>query len=150
MVNDNSIFRHMSNNRKEDAERAAAMFKALSNPQRLQIFLRLATCCVADGSISVENEELRLCVGDLGEDLGISASTVSHHLKELRNSGLMEVERKGQRIECWITSGTLQFLADFFGVHLVASQGCTSADRCCSSTIDVKPKSKVKKQLKEG
>ena len=53
------------------------------------------------------------CVGDLGADLGLAPSTVSHHLKELRRAGLMEVERRGQRIECWVSEDTLKLLASF-------------------------------------
>ncbi len=90
------------------------MFKALSNPQRLRIFLKLAECgcsteCVAsdDGSAP--------CVGDLGENLGIVQSTVSHHIKELRQSGLMQVERRAQKIECWANADALRTLAAFFG-----------------------------------
>jgi ArsR family transcriptional regulator len=59
-------------------------------------------------------EGLRCCVGDLGKDLGLAASTVSHHIKELRNSGLMQVERKGQRIECRMSGDTMKLLTSFF------------------------------------
>lgn len=87
------------------------MFKALSNPQRLRIFLTLTKCCA---SCEATEEGMRRCVGDLGEDLDVGPSTVSHHMKELRQSGLVCVERRGQKVECWVNSDALQVLSAFF------------------------------------
>ena len=109
-----SIFQSMSKYRTCDVDRLTAMFKALSNPQRLRIFLKLVSCCGPSGCCSGEANDLRRCVGDLGRNLGLAASTVSHHIKELRHAGLMQVERRGQRIECWISPDTLHRLAAFF------------------------------------
>ena len=39
---------------------------------------------------------------------------MSHHLKELRQAGLMHVERHGRRIDCWASRETLERLASFF------------------------------------
>jgi len=89
------------------------MFKALSSPQRLRIFLRLASCC-SGATCEVTLEGMRRCVGDLGEDLEVSASTLSHHLKELRQAGLMKTERRGKQIECWISEDALDELTAFF------------------------------------
>ena len=90
------------------------MFKALSNPHRLRIFLNLVSSCSAKNRCQATNEAIRSCVGDLGRDLGLAASTVSHHLKELRQAGLMKVERQGQKVECWISEERIRELADFF------------------------------------
>ncbi len=111
------IFRLMSNNRENNIEKFAEMFKALSNPNRLRIFLRLISCCVP-GVIthikdSVESEGCA-CVGDLGKDLGIVPSTISHHIKELRQAGLIHMERRGQKVECSIAPETLMALKNFF------------------------------------
>ena len=93
----------------------AGMFKALSNPQRLRMFVRLATsCCVPGGSSSPSETVSSCCVGDLGADVELAASTVSHHLKELRQAGLMHVRRRGQRVNCWVSEETLRQLASFF------------------------------------
>ena len=54
------------------------------------------------------------CVGELGQDLGIGLSTISHHIKELRRAGLIRMERRGQKIECWIDPETLAAVRDFF------------------------------------
>jgi ArsR family transcriptional regulator len=104
----------MSKYRKRDVDRFASIFKALSHPQRLRIFLKLIARCLPEGRCETSVEGMRCCVGDLGKDLGLAASTVSHHIKELRSSGLMHVERRGRKIECWISGSTLQLLASFF------------------------------------
>jgi len=103
----------MSKHRTYDIDRLADAFRALSNPQRLRILLKLADCCGPRGRCGARDGGMTRCVGDLGADLGLAPSTVSHHLKELRQAGLMEVERRGQRIECWVSEDTLKLLASF-------------------------------------
>ena len=90
------------------------MFKALANPQRLRIFLRLASCC-APSCCSGDAAKVRRCAGEVGADLGLAASTVSHHLKELRQAGLMRIQRRGQKVECWLAAEALDALRSFFG-----------------------------------
>ena len=99
----------MSNNTSDKLEKYAGIFKALSNPNRLKIFISLATCCKPGTVTSISAEtasEGCACVGELGKDLDIVASTISHHMKELRQAGLVRMERRGQRIECWIDPET--------------------------------------------
>ncbi len=64
---------------RDDAERLAARFKALADPARVAIVNRLA------GAEDVCVCEFRL---------GLSQPTVSHHLRILREAGLIEVARK--------------------------------------------------------
>lgn len=90
----------------------ARSFKALSHPHRLAIFLRLAQCC-REQDCDAETCST-LCVGELGAGLGIGASTVSHHLKELQQAGLVSTRRCGQSIECWVAEATLDDLSHFF------------------------------------
>lgn len=59
------------------------MFKALGDPVRLRLFSNIAS---AEGS--------EACVCDI-QDVGVSQPTVSHHLKKLREAGLLESERRG-------------------------------------------------------
>ena len=111
------IIRYMSNNRDNDIEKFADMFKALSNPNRLKIFMRLTSCCQPGTVTSINpttGEAGCACVGELGQDLGIVPSTISHHIKELRQSGLIRMERRGQKIECFIDPETLEALQKFF------------------------------------
>lgn len=58
---------------------------------------------------------MRLCIGQLGEDLDISPSTLSHHIKELNRTGLVRMGRRGKQVECWVDSQTLEQLSAFFG-----------------------------------
>ena len=116
------IFRNMSNSRDEQIENYAEMFKALSNPNRLKIFLRLAAlcmpgCCMPEVPVDISKEmqsEGCACVGDLGKDLDIVASTISHHIKELREAGLINVSRRGQHMNCWVDPGVVRNLMEFF------------------------------------
>lgn len=105
------ILRHMSN---FALEQVAEMFKALSNPNRLSIFLRLISCC-PPGTRYRDEDQGRRYVGELGKELNIVPSTVSHHVKELRRAGLIRVERHGKNIECWVDETALTALADLLG-----------------------------------
>jgi ArsR family transcriptional regulator len=62
----------------------AEAFKALADPVRLQLLNLIAT---ADGG--------EACACDLVEPVGKSQPTVSHHLKVLREAGLVEGEKRG-------------------------------------------------------
>jgi ArsR family transcriptional regulator len=95
-----------------DPQRFAEIFKALSNPHRLKIFMRLACSC-AEGAACNSDDQICECVGVLGKDLGIAQSTVSHHLKELHRSGLIKMKRRGQSIECWVDTEILNELLAF-------------------------------------
>jgi ArsR family transcriptional regulator len=107
----------MSKRRDKNIKKFAEIFKALSNPNRLKIFLRLVSCCnpgtITSINSSVEPEGCA-CVGELGQDLGIVPSTISHHIKELRQAGLIRMERRGQKIECWVDPETIAALKGFF------------------------------------
>src|SRR4051812_23210410 len=65
-----------------DRDALAAAFKALADPARIAIINKLAG---AD----------EVCVCDLNDGLELSQPTVSHHLKKLRDAGLVTVERRG-------------------------------------------------------
>jgi ArsR family transcriptional regulator len=83
----------------EDAERAAGMFKALGDPVRLRLFSNVAS---ADGG--------EACVCDI-QDVGVSQPTVSHHLKKLREAGLLESERRGTWVYYRVAPGVLAVMA---------------------------------------
>ncbi|MEV8625324.1 metalloregulator ArsR/SmtB family transcription factor [Streptomyces sp. NPDC051079] len=65
-----------------DADRLAAVFKALSDPVRLRLLSRVASHPAGEA-----------CVCDIA-DVGVSQPTVSHHLKKLREAGLLTSERR--------------------------------------------------------
>jgi ArsR family transcriptional regulator len=106
----------MSNNQKIHLERLADIFKALSNPNRLKIFLKLSTCC-RPGTVGIykTNTEVdSMFIGDLGKELSVGKPTVSHHIKELRRVGIIRTERRGQNIACWIDPDIIDQLRVFF------------------------------------
>jgi len=105
----------MSNNKKDNIEKFSEIFKALSNPNRLKIFLRLVSCCVPGTVWSFEPKDIT-CVGDVAKGLEIVPSTVSHHIKELRQAGLIKMRRSGQKTECWVDPEVLKELEGFFQV----------------------------------
>jgi ArsR family transcriptional regulator len=115
----------MSNYQKDDVHRFAEVFKALSNPNRLHIFLRLVACC-PPGTKCISDAAGQRCVGELGQDLEIDPSTVSHHLKELRRSGLIRMERRGKNMLCWVDQETIlavaTFLTDYSTIDTVREQ----------------------------
>ncbi len=96
-----------------DFQTHAERFKALANPHRLALFRRLSTCCPPGTSCSTE-DAVRHCVGELGEGLEIAPSTLSHHLKELNRAGLVQMQRRGKNVECWVDPIVLKELAGFF------------------------------------
>lgn len=103
----------MSNYRNRQIKRVSGMLKALCNPHRLRIFQRLCTCCPPGTKCEGKGSVLP-CVGEVGKDLGIAPSTLSHHLKELKNAGLIEMERNGQNIQCCVDPDVLKELSGFF------------------------------------
>lgn len=71
----------------EAAPTLAKAFSALGDPVRLRLVSLLMT---ADGG--------EVCACDLVEPVGKSQPTVSHHLKVLREAGLVTATRRGQNI----------------------------------------------------
>ncbi|HZR95700.1 MAG TPA: metalloregulator ArsR/SmtB family transcription factor [Gaiellaceae bacterium] len=65
-----------------DAELLAARFKALADPTRVAIVNRLAAAP-------------EVCVCDLNAAFDLSQPTISHHLKVLRDAGLVASTRRG-------------------------------------------------------
>ena len=78
----------------QDRERVVKALKALSNENRMAIFEQIRTGH-GRGRLDADN---RLSVCTVAEKFDISLSTISHHIKELRSSGLVHCERRGQSI----------------------------------------------------
>lgn len=103
----------MSKYKTIDSVELSAMFKALSNPNRLLIFQRLLGCCEL-GTVCSPEDINGYCVGELGEDISVAPSTLSHHIKELQHAGLITTQRKGKNVECFIDPAKVQTLKTFF------------------------------------
>jgi ArsR family transcriptional regulator len=82
----------------EAAERLARGFKALADPTRVAIVNRLA------GSGEV-------CVCELVDDFELSQPTISHHLKILRESGLVDSRRRATWAYYRLVPGAVEALA---------------------------------------
>lgn len=71
-----------------DARRLAGWFAVLADPTRLRLLSLMAARGEVCGSC------------DLVEELGVSQPTVSHHLRILREAGLVESYKKGRYVYC--------------------------------------------------
>lgn len=105
----------MSNYKAENSTDIAPLFKALSNPNRLRIFQRLLGCCTPGTVCSVETLN-SYCVSELGQDLAVAPSTLSHHIKELQTAGLIKTRRRGKNIDCFVDTEKVAQLKAFFSV----------------------------------
>jgi ArsR family transcriptional regulator len=87
-----------------DAAVLAQRFAALADPARLRLLSLIAA--QADGEV---------CACDLVEPLGRSQPTVSHHLKVLREAGLIEGDRRGTWVWYRVVPGGMRDLRDALG-----------------------------------
>lgn len=89
----------------------ARLFKALSNEIRLEI---LKAVCEEGISGTLEGRkpcvEMCSCVGDIVQRFQLAPSTISHHIKELAQAGLVKVQRKGQFIRVFPNPEALKVL----------------------------------------
>lgn len=88
------------------------MFKALSNPHRLWILVKIVEGLRIRPSASASDGEVNACQRDMAQNLGLAKSTVSHHFKELRDSGLIDMKREGKRVTFQVRSEGLSMLRD--------------------------------------
>jgi ArsR family transcriptional regulator len=82
------------------AERLAHIFKALSDPARIRL---LSLIAAADGG--------EACICDLTGPVALSQPTVSHHMKQLVDAGLVTREQRGKWAYYRVASDALQALA---------------------------------------
>lgn len=117
-----------------DENELARRFKALGDPTRLRIFALLRDCCQP---VALENDgAVRPAEGPtVGEvccrltGAGKITSTLSAHIKELRDAGLIVCEKRGKYVVCAVDPRALTALAAFFGPSEAASQEKTNG--CC-------------------
>jgi ArsR family transcriptional regulator len=83
------------------AAQIARVFKALSDPHRVQLLSLIA---------AADNGEA--CVCDLTDPVGLAQPTVSHHMKQLAEAGLVTREQRGKWAYYRVVDGTLQRAAD--------------------------------------
>jgi ArsR family transcriptional regulator len=105
----------------DEITRFADMFSAMGTGPRLRI-MRLLLSAHPDG----------LVVGDIGNDLGIAASTLSHHLEKLKNEGLVKVRREGTYLWYSANAEVLQELLGFLYAE------------CCTRNKAIEPQAIVR------
>ncbi len=100
----------------DEITRFADMFSAMGTGPRLRI-MRVLLSSYPEGMV----------VGDIGNDLGIAASTLSHHLDKLKNEGLVRVRREGTYLWYSANEEALRELLGFLYAE------------CCTRNKAVKP-----------
>ncbi|MCO6003999.1 metalloregulator ArsR/SmtB family transcription factor [Actinoallomurus purpureus] len=95
-----------------EAEELAPLFKAIGDPVRLRL-LSLIAC----------HEGGEACVCDLTAAFDLTAPTISHHLKVLKQAGLIDSERRGTWVYYWINPGVLARLSALLGPQAQALVG---------------------------
>lgn len=88
----------------DDAVRISPLLKALADPVRLRLLSLVASH--ADGEA---------CVCDLQEAFDLSQPTISHHLKVLHESGLLDRSKRGVWVYYRVRSNALTDLATLLG-----------------------------------
>jgi DNA-binding transcriptional ArsR family regulator len=109
--------------RPEQVTRYADRFAALGAEPRLQI-VRLLLSAHPDGMVA----------GDIQGELGIGASTLSHHLEKLKNEDLVTVVREGTYLRYRANAEALRELLAFLYAE------------CCTRSGLVEPATIVRKQ----
>lgn len=87
----------------------AKIFKALGDPVRLRLLSMIASRSGGE-----------VCVCDLTPAFDLSQPTISHHLKLLRQAGLIDCERRGTWVYYWVLPDTLDRLSDFLATTQTA------------------------------
>ena len=86
------------------AESVAPLLKALADPVRLRLV-----------SLVAAHEDGEACVCDLTEAFDLSQPTISHHLKVLHETGLLDRTKRGVWVYYKVRTDTLQHLAALIG-----------------------------------
>ena len=87
-----------------EAEDVSVLLKAIADPVRLRL-LSLIAC----------HEGGEACVRDLTAAFDVTGPTISHHLKVLREAGLIGSQRRGTWVYYWINPAMLARLSALLG-----------------------------------
>lgn len=96
-----------------NSKKMARVMKALSNPNRLDLYLEILKKCEASFTT-----ECREClVSDIMGSFKIGAPTISHHLKELADADLITTERKGKFLVARINEKTIEDVGGILSIR---------------------------------
>lgn len=90
----------------------AVKLKALADPVRLQLFSAIASHAGGEA-----------CVCDISAGVDVSQPTVSHHLKVLRDAGLLTSERRASWVYYAVVPEALASLSVLLGATAGAAEG---------------------------
>ncbi|MGI5487534.1 ArsR/SmtB family transcription factor [Microtetraspora malaysiensis] len=93
-----------------EAAELVPLFKAIADPVRLRL-LSLIAC----------HEGGEACVCDLTVAFDLTPPTISHHLKVLKQAGLIDSERRGTWVYYWINPSMLERLSVVLGPGVAAT-----------------------------
>jgi ArsR family transcriptional regulator, arsenate/arsenite/antimonite-responsive transcriptional repressor len=94
----------------DEAERLAKLFKALGDPTRVRLLSMIAA-----------TEGGEACICDLTAPVGLSQPTVSHHMKQLVDAGLVTRDQRGKWAYYAVVDEALEFLSASLGSRKVAA-----------------------------
>ena len=92
-----------------EAAELAQAFKAIGDPVRLQLLSMIASH--AGGEV---------CVCDLTPAFDLTGPTISHHLRVLREAGLIDHERRGTWVYYWAVPAKLAALSQLLDIPVPA------------------------------
>jgi predicted transcriptional regulator len=99
----------------EEQNRLAIMLKALAHPARIAILQQII--------------KVNACIcGDLVDDLGLAQATISQHLKELKNAGLIQGTIEGASVCYCIEPNAWKLLNKELNIFLGSY---TDPGKCC-------------------
>lgn len=96
----------------EEAERLAKLFKALGDPTRVRLL-----------SLIAATESGEACICDLTAPVGLSQPTVSHHMRQLVEAGLVIREQRGKWAFYAVVDAALDSLSTALGTREHAVRG---------------------------
>jgi predicted transcriptional regulator len=98
----------------EEQNRLATMLKALAHPARIAILQQIisANACIC---------------GELVDELGLAQATISQHLKELKNAGIIQGTIEGVTVCYCIEPTAWKILQDNLSIFFASYK----PDKCC-------------------
>ncbi|MFB6246432.1 MAG: ArsR/SmtB family transcription factor [Candidatus Pacearchaeota archaeon] len=94
--------------------KAKEVFSVLSEENRLRMISLLSKKSLSCSEAEKYNLPKYSCViGELAKKCDLSMATASHHLKQLKNAGLVGMKKKGKNQYCWINQKKFDEVVNF-------------------------------------
>ena len=105
-----------------DTDRADLVFRALASKPRREILRLMASGEGSDDARCCSSDTVCACV--FADRLGLSAPTVSHHMKSLVEAGLVSAEKRGLWVHYRLRPEAIAQVAS----ELMSLAGCVEGD----------------------